>query len=200
MSFFLGAFTITQNYKVIFASVHESIIAEIWSYYPDIKSVDSLYQTIILKYNNLGIDRYQTADISFYFDQYLRMGLIIGLIFPMLPINKKRRFRSMFRSICVMFLLTIILLLVYLNYMHENNNNVEQKCYAVLSSLNNGNSKHYSEYIKYYELIEKDMIENSHKLYYGGYGVHFQLYDDLKAIFTEINRLAHLKFIYSSSG
>lgn len=200
MGFFLGAFTITQNYKVLFASVHESSIAEIWSYYPDIKSVNSLYHTIMLKYNSLGIDRYQTADISFYFDQYLRMGLIIALIFPILPINKRRRFRSMFRSICVMLLLTTILSLVYLNYMNKNNSNVEQKCYVVLSSLNNGNSKHYSEYIEYYELIEKDMIENSHKLYYGGYGVHFQLYDDLKAIFTEINRIALLKSFYPSSG
>lgn len=80
-----------------------------------------------------------------------------------------------------------------------NNNNVEQKCYAVLSSLNNGNSKHYSEYIGYYESIEKDMIENSHKLYYGGYGVHFQLYDNLKAIFTKIIRLCYIKFIHLNS-
>lgn len=163
------------------SGIDDYLIADIWMYYPKVRSINQLYKIIM----DLTESTRSTNDVFLYsIEAFIRFDIVCCILMFFRIVFRRRKMKwfngkVFLRLIFLTFILMIALIGVLFLNIQRTNNEVRNRCYEAYSILEEEHNDFMdlssdiqaAELENYLSVIKQDKERYGSDLYYGAFGI-----------------------------
>lgn len=180
------------------SGIDDYLIADIWMYYPKVRSINQLYKIIM----DLTESTRSTNDVFLYsIEAFIRFDIVCCILMFFRIVFRRRKMKwfngkVFLRLIFLTFILMIALIGVLFLNIQRTNNEVRNRCYEAYSILEEEHNDFMdlssdiqaAELENYLSVIKQDKERYGSDLYYGAFGIRSRYVEYITNIVREFYR------------